>query len=46
MNNLRYVDDATVMAEREEELTGFLMRVKKKSERASLKLNIKKNMKN
>ena len=46
INNLRYADDTTLMAESEEELKSFLMRVKKKSERASLKLNIKKNMKN
>ena len=42
INNLRYVDDATVMAESEEELKSLLMRVKEETERASLKLNIKK----
>ena len=41
-NNLRYVDDTTLMAESEEELKSLLMRVKEESERASLKLNIKK----
>ena len=42
INNLRYVDDTTLMAESEEELKGLLMRVKEESERAGLKLNIKK----
>ena len=42
INNLRYVDDTTLMAESEEELKGLLMRVKEASERAGLKLNIKK----
>ena len=42
INNLRYVDDTTLMGEREEELKSLLMRVKEESERASLKLNIKK----
>ena len=42
INNLRYADDATLMAESEEELKNLLMRVKKESEKASLKLNIKK----
>ena len=41
MNNLRYADDTTLMAENEEELKSFLMRVKEESERAGLKLNIK-----
>ena len=41
-NNLRYADDTTLMAESEEELKGFLMRVKEESEKAGLKLNIKK----
>ena len=41
-NNLRYVDDTTLMAESEEELKSLLMKVKEESERASLKLNIKK----
>ena len=36
-------DDTTLMAESEEELKGFLMRVKEESEKAGLKLNIKKN---
>ena len=39
INNLRYVDDTTVMAESKEELKSLLMRVKKESERASLRLN-------
>ena len=43
INNLRYADDTTVMAESEEELKSLLMRVKEKSEKAGLKLNIKKN---
>ena len=42
INNLRYVDDTTLMAESEEELKSFLMRVKEENERAGLKLNIKK----
>ena len=42
MNNLRYADDTILMAESEEELNSFLMRVKEESARASLKLNIKK----
>ena len=41
-NNLRYVDDTTLLAESEEELKSLLMKVKKKSEKASLKLNIQK----
>ena len=41
-NNLRYVDDASLMAESREELKSLLMRVKEENERASLKLNIKK----
>ena len=41
INNLRYTDDTTLMAESKEELKSLLMRVKK-SERASLRLNIKK----
>ena len=41
INNLRYVDNTTLMAESEEELMNFLMRMKKESERAGLKLNIK-----
>ena len=43
INNLRYADDTTLMAESEEELKSFLMRVKEESERAGLKLNIKTN---
>ena len=42
INNLRYEDDTTLMAESEEELKSLLTRVKEESERASLKLNIKK----
>ena len=41
-NNLRYADDTTFMAESEEELKSLLMKVKKKSEKAGLKLNIEK----
>ena len=40
INNLRYVDDITLMAESEEELKSLLMRVKEESEKAGLKLNI------
>ena len=43
INNLGYVDDTTLMAESEEEPKSFLMRVKEESERAGLKLNIKKS---
>ena len=43
INNLRYADDTTLMAESEEKLMSLLMRVKEESERAGLKLNIKKN---
>ena len=46
INNLRYDADTTLMAESEEKLKSFLMRVKEASERASLKLNIKKKKKN
>ena len=42
INNLRYADDTTLMAESEEELKSLLMRVKGESEKAGLKLNIKK----
>ena len=42
INNLRYVDDITLMAESEEELKSLLMRVKEESEKAGLKLNIQK----
>ena len=40
INNLRLADDTTLMAENEEELKSFLMRVKEESEEAGLKLNI------
>ena len=40
INNLRYADDTTLMAESEEELKGLLMKVKEQSEKAGLKLNI------
>ena len=42
INNLRYADDITLMAEREEELKSLLMKVKEECEKASLKSNIKK----
>ena len=42
INNLRYADDTTVMAESEEELKSFLMKVKEESKKAGLKLNIQK----
>ena len=42
INNLRYADDTTLMAEREEELKSLLMKVKEESEKAGLKLNIEK----
>ena len=42
INNLRYADDAPLMAESEEELKSLLMRVKEESEKAGLKLNIQK----
>ena len=42
INNLRYVDDTTLMAEREEELKSLLMKVKEESEKVSLRLNIQK----
>ena len=42
INNLRYADDAILMAESEEELKGLLMKVKEKSEKAALKPNIQK----
>ena len=41
-NNLRYADDTTIMAESEEELKSFLMKVQEESEKARLKLNIQK----
>ena len=40
INNLRYADDNTLMAESEEELKSFLMKVKEESEKVGLKLNI------
>ena len=40
INNLRYADDTTLMAESEEELKSLLMKVKKESEKAGLKLSI------
>ena len=43
INSLRYADNTTLMTESEEELKSLLMRVKEKSEKVSLKLNIKKN---
>ena len=42
INNLRYADDTTLMAESKEELKSLLMKVKKESEKAGLKLNIQK----
>ena len=42
INNLRYADDTTLMAESEEELKSLLMRVKEESEKPGLKLNIQK----
>ena len=42
INNLRYVDDTTLMAEREEKLKSLLMKVKEESEKVGLKLNIQK----
>ena len=42
INNLRYADDTVLMAENEEELQSLLIRVKEKSEKAGLKLNIQK----
>ena len=42
INNLSYTDDTTLMAESEEELKSLLMKVKEKSEKAGLKLNIQK----
>ena len=43
-NNLRYANDTTLMAENEEELKSLLMKVKEKSEKVGLKLNIQKTM--
>ena len=42
VNNLRYADDTTLMAESEEELKGLLMKVKEESKNVGLKLNIQK----
>ena len=42
VNNLRYADDTTLMAESEEELKSLLMKVKEESEKSGLKLNIQK----
>ena len=42
INNLRYADDTTLLAEREEELKSLLMKVKEESEKVGLKLNIQK----
>ena len=42
INNLRYADEATLMAEREEQLKSLLMKVKEESEKVALKLNIQK----
>ena len=42
ISNLRYAEDTTLMAESEEELKSFLMKVKEESEKAGLKLNIQK----
>ena len=42
INNLRYADETTLMAENEEELKSLLMKVKEESEEAGLKLNIQK----
>ena len=43
INNIRYADDTTLMAESEEELKSLLMKVKEESEKVGLKLNIQKN---
>ena len=42
INNLRYADDTTIMAESEEKLKSLLMKVKKESEKVGLKINIQK----
>ena len=44
INNLRYADDTTLMAESEEELKSLLIKVKEESEKAGLKFNIQKTM--
>ena len=46
INNLRYADDTTLMAESEEELKSLLMKVKEESEKVGLKLNIQKKNNN
>ena len=46
INNLSYADDTTLMAESEEELKSFLMKVKEESEKVGLKLSIQKKKKN
>ena len=43
INNLRYIDGTTLMAEREKELKSLLMKVKEENQKVSLKLNIQKN---
>ena len=43
VNNLRYADDTTLMAESEEQIKSLLMKVKEESEKAALELNIQKN---
>ena len=43
INNLRYADDTTLMAESKEELKSLLMKMKEESEKADLKINIQKN---
>ena len=43
INNLRYADDTTIMAESEEELKSLLMKVKEESEKAGLKFNFQKS---
>ena len=43
INNLRYADDTTLMAESKEELKSLLMKIKEESEKAGLKLNISEN---
>ena len=44
INNFRYADDTTLMAERKEDLKGLLMKVKEESEKVGLKLNIQNTM--
>ena len=46
INNLRYADDTTLMAESKEELKSLLMKVKEESEKAGLKLNFQKTISN